>query len=184
LQLVVGNNTDLLDRYKSFFANGNCLRHEDAFSAGENAYVCVKAGPIRVIRSYMGAVSGPLTERTHLFYESRQDIATDLRVHNIVSVFDAFDYNPAANGMVYRNNLNTSGVTIDGQQDVVTTGVLNWEQVSGAPGTISILHRAVTNLTATDATFLSYYDDNAANPASNCYWRRTSVGNKRNRASF
>jgi len=181
LQLIVGNNTDLLDRYKSFFANGNCLRHEDAFSAGENAYVCVKVGPIRAIRSYMGAVSGPLTERTHLFYESRQDIATDLRVHNIVSVFDAFDYTPAANGMTYRNNLNTTGVTIDGQPDVVTTGVLSWEQVSGTPGTISILHRTVTNLTASDGSFISYYDDNAAHPASNCTgdgqaWGTSGVG--------
>jgi hypothetical protein len=70
-KLIIGNNTNLLDRYKNFFADGNCIRHEDAFSAAQNAYITVKAGPIRVIRSYMGAVSGPLTQRTHWFYEGR-----------------------------------------------------------------------------------------------------------------
>lgn len=181
-KLIVGNNTDILDRYKNFFANGNCQRHEDAFSAAENAYVTAKAGPIRAIRSYMGAESGPLTQRTHFFYEGRQDIATDMRVHNIASIYDAFDYNSNANGMTYRNNLNTNGVTINGQQDVVTMGDIQWEQVSGTPGTISILHRRTTTLVSpTDASFTSYYDDNSVSPASNCTgdgqaWGTSGIG--------
>jgi hypothetical protein len=184
-RLIVGNNTNLLDRYKNFFADGNCIRHEDAFSAAQNAYVTVKAGPIRAIRSYMGAVSGPLTQRTHWFYEGRQDIATDLRVHNIVSIIDAFDYNSNASGMIYRNNLNTNGVTINGQPDVVTLGALQWEQVSGSQGTISILHRNITNIvTPTDGNFTSYYDDNSANPASNCTGDGQAWGTSGVRATF
>lgn len=181
LKIGVGNNTDILDRYKNFFADGNCVRHEDAFSAGENAYVTCKAGPVRVIRSYMGAVSGPLTQRTHLFYEGRHDIATDLRVHNITSIYDAFDYNAAASGMTYRNNLNTAGVTVNGSPDAVTRGDIAWEQVGGTPGTVSILHRRSTTLTAGDATFTSYYDDNRTTPATNCTgdgqaWGTSGVG--------
>jgi hypothetical protein len=168
LTLVVGSNTDILDRYKSFFANGSCIRHEDAFSAAENAFVTVKAGPLRVIRSYLGAVSGPLTQRTHLFYEGRHDIINDLRVHNIPSIQDAFDYAPAAAGMSYRNSLNLAGVSIDGLPDAVTLGDISWEQVSGTPGTLSILHGRSTTLTAADASIGSYYDDNRAAPASNC----------------
>lgn len=184
-KLIIGNNTNLLDRYKNFFADGNCIRHEDAFSAAQNAYITVKAGPIRVIRSYMGAVSGPLTQRTHWFYEGRQDIATDLRVHNIVSIIDAFDYSSNANGMIYRNNLNTNGVTINGQPDVVTLGALQWEQVSGNQGTISILHRTVTNMvTPTDGNFTSYYDDNSASPASNCTGDGQAWGTSGVRATF
>jgi hypothetical protein len=184
-KLIIGNNTNLLDRYKNFFADGNCIRHEDAFSAAQNAYVTVKAGPIRVIRSYMGAVSGPLTQRTHWFYEGRQDIATDLRVHNINSIIDAFDYNSNANGMIYRNNLNPNGVTINGQPDVVTLGALQWEQVSGNQGTISILHRNITNIvTPTDGNFTSYYDDNSANPASNCTGDGQAWGTSGVRATF
>jgi hypothetical protein len=184
-KLIIGNNTNLLDRYKNFFADGNCIRHEDAFSAAQNAYITVKAGPIRVIRSYMGAVSGPLTQRTHWFYEGRQDIATDLRVHNIVSIIDAFDYNSNANGMIYRNNLNTNGVTVNGQPDVVTLGTLQWEQVSGNQGTISILHRTVTSMvTPTDGNFTSYYDDNSASPASNCTGDGQAWGTSGVRATF
>lgn len=184
-KLIIGNNVNLLDRYKNFFADGNCIRHEDAFSAAQNAYITVKAGPIRVIRSYMGAVSGPLTQRTHWFYEGRQDIATDLRVHNIVSIIDAFDYNSNANGMVYRNNLNATGVTINGQPDVVTLGAIQWEQVSGSQGTISILHRNVTNMvTPTDGNFTSYYDDNSASPASNCTGDGQAWGTSGVRATF
>ena len=184
-KLIIGNNTNLLDRYKNFFADGNCIRHEDAFSAAQNAYVTVKAGPIRVIRSYMGAVSGPLTQRTHWFYEGRQDIATDLRVHNINSIIDAFDYNSNANGMIYRNNLNPNGVTINGQPDAVTLGALQWEQVSGNQGTISILHRNTTNIvTPTDGNFTSYYDDNSANPASNCTGDGQAWGTSGVRATF
>ena len=168
LKLAVGNNVDLLDRHKNFFANGNCARHEDAFSAAENAFVTLKAGPVRVIRSYMGAVSGPLTQRTHLFYEGRHDILTDLRVHSIPGIQDAFDYSPAALGMTYRNNLNPTGVTISGTPDAVALGDISWEQVSGVPGTLSILHRRATTLTAANATFASYYDDNSTAPASNC----------------
>ena len=168
LKLAVGNNADLLDRYKNFFADGNCARHEDAFSAGENAFVTLKAGPVRVIRSYMGAVSGPLTQRTHLFYEGRHDIFTDLRVHSIPSIQDAFDYSPAALGMTYRNNLNLTGVVVNGIPDAVVLGDISWEQVSGAPGTLSILHRRATTLTAANATFSSYYDDNSTAPASSC----------------
>ena len=38
---------------------------------------------MRAIRSYVGANSGPLTERTHVFYRDRYTIVTDLRVHAV-----------------------------------------------------------------------------------------------------
>jgi len=183
MKLLTGNNTDILDRHKNFFADGKCIRDEDIFSARENAYITCKAGPIRVIRSYMGAVSGPLMQRTHFFYQGRHNVATDLRVHNIVSINDAFDYNPAALNMTYRNNLITNGVLINGAQDKVIRGELTWEQVSGTPGTVSIVHSKTTTLKASEATFSSYYDDNKSRPASNCTgdgqaWGTSGVGIK------
>ena len=168
LKLAVGTNTDILDRHKNFFADGFCGRSEDTFSDAENAFIVAKAGPVRVIRALLGANSGPLTQRTNIFYAGRQDISSDLRVHNIPSIVDAFDYSPAASGMTYRNNLNLTGVTVNGQPDQVTLGDLTWEQLSGAPGTLSILHSRVTDLSAADATVTSYYNDNSAAPASNC----------------
>ncbi len=167
---------DILDRYKNFFVNGNCSRHEDAFSAAENAFATNKSGPIRAIRSYMGAVSGPLTQRTHLFYEGRQDIYTDLRVHTIGSIYDAFDYNQAADGATYCNNNNPNGVTIDGNQDSPVHGDLGWESVGGGQGSLIILHSRITTLTNNDAAFNSYYDDNRLAPASNCTGDRQAWG--------
>ncbi len=177
-----GSNVDILDRYKNFFVNGDCTRHEDAFSAGENAFIAVKHGPVRVIRSYMGAVSGPFTQRTHFYYSERMDIMTDLRVHNINSIYDAFDYNSAANGMLLTSNLDTSGtIIVNGLQDSVVTGELEWEQLTGTPGTISIIHERVTDLVAGEASFGYYYDDDSLNPASNCTgdgqaWGTSGIG--------
>lgn len=183
LKITAGTGTDILDRHKAFFANGTpgCGRHEELFSSGENAFVACKTGPVRIIRSYMGAQSGPVTQRTHFFYNGRHDIITNLRVHYIPSIYDAFDYNPNASGMIYRNEFNTVGVTIDGTADVVAVGNSKWEQVSGVPGTLSIVNRVVTDLSAGNATFTGYYDDNSTNPASNCTgtqgaWGTSGVG--------
>jgi len=54
--------------------------------------VTSKVRPVRVIRSYLGANSGPNTQRTHIFYDRREDIVTNLRVHSIPSIMDFFDY--------------------------------------------------------------------------------------------
>ena len=72
---------------------------------------------MRAIRSYIGANSGPLTQREHIFYEQREDIRTFLRVHAIPGPWDFFDYSSAAIGMTYRNNRNTDAVTIDGNPE-------------------------------------------------------------------
>ncbi|MBD0288051.1 MAG: T9SS type A sorting domain-containing protein, partial [Flavisolibacter sp.] len=184
LKIKTGGATgiDLLDRHKSFFGNNNCNRSEDTFSEGDNTFVTNKVGPIRVIRSYMGANSGPLTQRTNIFYQARQDIITDLRVHNIAIIYDAFDYNVNTDGMKYRNNLNTGGVIINGSKDAVTLGDITWELVTGTKeGSLVILHRRKTNLKASDAQFTSYYDDNKTKPASNCTgdgqaWGTSGIG--------
>jgi len=44
LKLVKGNNTDILDRYKNFFADGKCIRDEDIFSGREMLTLPVKPG--------------------------------------------------------------------------------------------------------------------------------------------
>src|ERR1043166_6788523 len=62
---------DILDRHQNQFAPGICSRTEDTFSNGEGAFFANKTGPVRAVRSYMGANSGPTTERDHLFYEQR-----------------------------------------------------------------------------------------------------------------
>jgi hypothetical protein len=162
---------DVLDRNKVLFAPGTCVRSEDTFDASgpngtaEGAFIANKSGPVRAIRSYIGANSGPSTQRTHIFYDRREDVRTDLRVHQIPSVMDFVDYSPAATGMTYRNELNPTGVTIDGTPDATTAGNNGWEQVTGAQGSI-------TNVASMHASFTpsvtSYYEDNATNPTTQC----------------
>jgi hypothetical protein len=167
LQLHAGNATgaDILDRHKNLFAPGNCVRSEDTFSDGEGAFVINKSGPVRAIRTYVGANSGPYTERQHIFYDRREDIVTFLRVHSIPGVMDFFDYSPAASGMTYRNTLNTAGVRINGVPDSPTPGQFNWEQVSGAQGGMSIVNSFIAN---TPLTISSYYLDDSTPAETQC----------------
>ncbi len=98
---------DILDRAKARLAPGNCGRSEDTFDAAEGAFIANKSGPVRAIRSYIGANSGPITQREHIFYERREDVRTFLRVHSVPGPLDYFDYSAAAIGMTYKNTNNT-----------------------------------------------------------------------------
>lgn len=159
-------NVDVLDRHRNLFAPGNCGRSEDTFSAGEGAFIVNRTGPIRALRAYVGANSGPTTHRIHEFYEDREEIITVLRVHAISGMVDLFDYSPGATGMIYRNDLNTAGVTIDGVPDAVTPGAIQWEMVTGPQGTLAIGHTFVTDIP--DPSYTAYYCDDVTPPEVQC----------------
>ena len=156
------SGVDILDRHKNLFAPGVCQRSEDTFSDGEGAFFANIDGPVRGIRSYMGANSGPLTQRLHLFYEGRQDVTTFLRVHAIPGMLDMYDYSPAASGMTYYNSLNTGGVSIDGVPDTLTAGLPLWEMVTGAQGTLVITAVVETDI---DPFLPSYYYNDDTTPS-------------------
>ncbi len=168
LRILAGDasGVDILDRHKSQFAPGNCARSEDTFSAGEGAFVINKSGPVRAIRSYLGANSGPLTQREHLFYERRHDIRTFLRVHAIGGIVNYFDYSPDGVGLKYYNDLNPAGVPIDGDPDTVTSGALHWEMVEGAQGSLIVLHEMDTDIA--DLVVTSYYLDDSTPSVTQC----------------
>ncbi len=177
---------DILDRHKPLFAPGDCTRSEETFSNGEGAFIVNRTGPLRALRGYVGANSGPTTYRIHAFYESREDLFTALRVHPIGGIMDYFDYSPAAAGMVYRDDLNPAGVLVDGNPDQVTAGQFAWEMVTGDPGTL-----AMTSLLRTDIagfTYTLYYSDDTTPPATQCtgdpyeygasgFWRNGGIPN-------
>ena len=97
LWITAGNatNVDILDVHKSGFA-GNCGRSEATFSRGPGAFIANKSGPVRAIRSYLGANSGTYTQRDEIMYEGRMDVTTHLRVHAIPPLRDWMDYSAAA----------------------------------------------------------------------------------------
>jgi hypothetical protein len=168
IRIMAGGATgvDILDRHKNLFAPGVCTRSENTFSNGEGAFVVNKSGPVRAIRSYVGANSGPLTQRDHLFYEGRQDIRTFLRVHSISGIMDFFDYSPAAAGMTYYDDLNTAGVTVDGNPDSVALGAIHWEVVSGPQGSLFMASLLSTNIAG--FTYTSYYLDDSTPDVTQC----------------
>jgi hypothetical protein len=151
------SGVDILDRHKNLFAPGNCGRSEDTFDDAEGDFIVNKSGPVRAIRSYIGANSGPLTARQHIFYDRREDITTTLRVHAIPGVMDFFDYSPAASGMTYRSDVDPRGATIDGEPDAVNAGRIGWETVDGPQGGLSMVHRMKTDIPSLGWT--SYYFD-------------------------
>ena len=169
------NRADILDRHKSLFGPGICGRSEDTFNAAEGAFITNTSGAVRAIRSYIGANSGPNTQREHVFYDRREDIRTNLRVHAIPGIMDFFDYSPAANGMTYRNNLNPSGVLINGVPDSPVAGAPTWEQVTGAPGSLTMVGTVSTNFTPVGVT--SYYlDDLTPAPVTQCTGDAFAIG--------
>jgi hypothetical protein len=127
---------DILDGHKNQFAISVCGRSNQTFADAEGAFVANIDGPVRAIRSYVGANSGPLTQRTHLMYASREDVITDLRVHSIPSIMDFLDFSAAANGLTYRSSTVPNGVTIDGIADAVPTATPSWEAVDGPQGRV------------------------------------------------
>jgi hypothetical protein len=180
LVVRAGNATrvDVLDRHKSRLIPGECGRSEDSFDDGEGAFVVNKTGPVRAIRSYVGANSGPLTERTHLFYAGRHDVMSDLRVHAIPGVVDYLDYSAAASGMRYANDRNRNGMVVDGQPDTITAGPLTWELVAGSQGSVIQSHRLETNISylQSSTSVKSYYLDDSTPAEAQCTGDAASYG--------
>jgi hypothetical protein len=155
----VGRGPDVLDRHTAMFP-ATCARSEDTFNAGEGAFVANRVGPVRAIRSYIGANSGPFTQRDHVFYADREQIVTHLRVHAIPGIMDLLDYSPAAVGMTYRSSIAPAGVRIDGRQDTVAAGPVRWEQATGRQGTLTSVHSFDTDIPG--FSYTSRYSDSAA----------------------
>jgi hypothetical protein len=174
LQLRAGGATgvDILDGDKAQ-VNFGCGRSEVTFSRGGGGFIANIDGPVRAIRSYIGANSGTFTQRDQIYYQRSEVDSTYLRVHPGISTISQFlDYSAAATGMTYRNSAVPAGVTIDGTPDpAVETGTTPgtpfvWEQSTGPQGTLSIVTRAATTIPGINIG--SYYEDTATPAAQQC----------------
>jgi hypothetical protein len=157
------SGADILDRNENQFFPDYCGRSRLTFAQGEGAFLTNRSGPVRAIRAFLGANSGPMTEHQQLFYEGREEDTTFLRVHGIPAVMSFLDFSAAASGMTYRNNNNLAGVTIDGVADTVAAGPLTWESVDGGQGAVTSIHTQSTTVAASKMT--SFYRDAASPPA-------------------
>jgi hypothetical protein len=162
----VSSPVDILDGDKHQFHPSTCARSETTFAGyasdkAEGVFVVNKSGPIRALRSYYGANSGPFTQKTHVYYERRSDVRVDLRVHAIPGVMAFMDFSPAATGMIYRDPANLGGLTIDGEPEAAapTDGPPTWSQVTGAQGTLDVVSRMTTDISP--ITVSNYWLDEA-----------------------
>ena len=160
---------DFLDGNKNQFGLSTCLRSNATFAAAGGAFVANIDGPVRAIRSYVGANSGPLTQRTHFMYRDREEIVTDLRVHSIAAIMDFLDYGAAASGMSYRSSVVAFGVTVNGVQDSVSTARPTWEAVNGTPGRVYTTARIVATQPGLVAGTVGFYEDRIAPAARECW---------------
>ncbi len=151
---------NILDIHQARFTPATCGRHVLTFATAEGAFAANRSGPVRGIRSYLGANSGPFSQRDHLFYDTRQDIVTMLRVHAVSSgIMDTMDYSAEAIGMTYYNKLNPNGLTIDGVPEVADeSGVPDWELITGEQGSL-IMHTEYA-LSFDDSAARFYWEDN------------------------
>lgn len=168
------SGVDVLDGNKSQFAIGSCGRSNVTFTRAEGAFVANIDGPVRAIRSYIGANSGPLTQRTHRMYRDRIDVETNLRVHSIPAVMDFIDYSSAATGMIYRSSTVPNGVTIDGNADAVGTAAPTWEAVDGPQGQVFTRLKLTTN--ASGLAEKAFYRDQTSPPETQCWGDGSFLG--------
>lgn len=169
------SGVDILDREVAQASLAGCGRNQNTFSGNwdrngdsdEGTFVALRSGPVRVIRSYMGANSGPYTQREHIFYERREDNQIFLRVHPMGDLYSWTDYADTAAGMTYRNFKNQAGVTVDGNPDALvppttgdfTGGNVAWEQIVGPQGSLNTVTSVKTDIP--NAAFGSYYLDDS-----------------------
>lgn len=153
-----------------------CGRSNATFAAAEGAFVANIDGPVRGIRSYVGANSGPLTQRTHYLYRERTDVVTNLRVHAIPAIMDYLDYSDAARGMDYSSSLVPAGVTIDGAPDDVPGGFPAWEAVSGPQGQVFTASSVATDAAGVAEGTVGFYRDQDTPTEAQCWGDDSYLG--------
>jgi len=164
---------DVLDGYKDESADGTCGRSNRTFQDAEGAFVANIDGPVRAIRSIIGANSGPKTQRTNFMYRNHQDIVTNLRVHPLPGIRDYLDLSQAARGMTYRSSTVGRAVTVDGSQDAVGTASPVWELYTGPQGSFVSTFRLDTDFSppypASGRGFPFQYVDRNDAPIRHCW---------------
>jgi hypothetical protein len=163
---------DLIDRVK-YDIQLFCVRNENTFNEEEGAFVVNKSGPVRAIRSWVGANSGPNTQNTQVFYDTSFVTTINLRVHAIPNVGAHLDLSREAIGMTYRNAQVPNGVTINGQPDTVTQGTPRWWTYSGPQGGVAIAATYDQNASAQPVT---WFEDDETPVNAQCTGDTQAIG--------
>jgi len=120
------------------FSLDTCGRSIKTFMKSPTGFVSNIAGPLRAIRSWIGANSGTITQRQVVMYENREDSTTFYRVHPTPGIMLYSNFK-AGSQLKYYNSKNTQGFNIDGKMDSqemeFDNGFAQWDMVTGNSGT-------------------------------------------------
>lgn len=183
------NGAELLDRSKAYVTGGTCNRSEDTFDgadAGEGAFVVNISGPVRALRSYMGANSYKYTVATDIFYPNREDSMVELRGHaGLPGYGQADDFATGLTGLTYTDPSNAA-LPIDGNANaftpiVATTGSSipsTWQLVQGAAGSLVTVRTLDTDISGLSES--TVHTDNASPATPPCtgdgaYWGQSGI---------
>ncbi len=161
--------TNILERGRIQLVPGTCGRSEDTFdnvvpsSPYEAGFIVNISGPVRAIRSSIGANSGQYTVSNDIFYPQREDTSVELRVHTIPGAMVFDDLATGTAGLTYSNSNIPVGVPIDGHPDSVPSTSALWQMVSGAPGSLVTTQSLSTDIPGIAPTTY-YLDQNPAIP--------------------
>lgn len=126
-----------------------------SFYEGNKCFIANKSGPVRAIRSYMGAGDNPYFQRTHFFYEKRQDISTKVNIDESAQVYgDVWETDETNGSILYRNNIDVSVLPLiefDEDNDLISSTLyteipLQWELFTiPGEGAIISTHELISN---------------------------------------
>ena len=162
--------TNILERGRVQLVPSTCGRSEDTFdnvipsSPYEAGFIVNISGPVRAIRSSMGANSGQYTVSTDIYYPQREDSTVDLRVHVIPGAMVFNDFATGVTGLRYSDSNTPDGVAIDGIPDAVSSAPASWQMVSGPQGSLVTTQSLTTDIAGLQSSTY-YLDQNPANPA-------------------
>ncbi|MEM9846943.1 MAG: T9SS type A sorting domain-containing protein [Bacteroidota bacterium] len=167
LKIKAGNATatDILDRHQLFINAGSCNSTEDGFSDNQGAHVAATDGPIRAIRSVIGASSGIFTQLNILATACRAVYEVSFRLHPANGFNDVLDMNTyALNKLTYYSQRNLddypNGVAVDGVGEALNNlDPDEWSMYEGTPGSLIISWDYDTDMTV-DTVGLRYNNGN------------------------
>lgn len=152
-----------LERAMIRTSSTSCVRSEDTFNGltndiYEGAFIANISGPVRAIRSYIGANSGYYTAATDLFYADRHDIVSELRLHEGPGVMTFDDLRTGVAGLSYHDDhTGPGGVRVDGRPDAVGAAPPAWQMITGDLGSLITTRSIDTDIPELEVS--TYYKD-------------------------
>lgn len=169
LELLDGTGVNLIERHDFWTAPGECGRHIGTFDAGRGAFIANRTGPIRALRSYLGANSAPLAQTDVFYYAAREHTVQYVRAHERDTGGIWYtDHSEAALGMRWSSNLLPEGALVDGQPDPVPAGELRWAMLQGEQGTTFVSFAIDAGFELPAEAHRGWYHDEAPSTLPGC----------------